>query len=129
MRPNVISRWHEIVMSRNLDALAQLLHPDVIFESPVVHKPQIGRQITQKYLAAAFEVLNNESFTYLHEWYGEASAVLEFQSTCDGIVINGVDMISWNDKDQITGFKVMARPIKGLNKLHELMGQQLTQTG
>jgi hypothetical protein len=102
-----------------------LLADDVVFESPVVHTPQLGKAITGKYLAAAMHVLNNDTFSYLNQWIGPTSAVLEFQTTCDGIVVNGVDMITWNGDGHITHFKVMVRPLKAINKLHEMMGQML----
>jgi len=122
---NVIERWHAIVRSRDARDLNNLLADDVVFESPVVHTPQLGKAITIKYLAAAMQVLNNDSFSYLNQWFNPNSAVLEFQSTCDGIVVNGVDMITWNAAGQITHFKVMVRPLKAINKLHEMMGQML----
>jgi hypothetical protein len=125
MASSVIERWHEIVRSRDIASLNALLAEDVVFESPVVHAPQNGKAITHKYLAAALHVLNNDTFKYLNEWLGPHSAVLEFQSTCDGILINGVDMITWNDQGLITHFKVMVRPLKAVNKIHELMGQML----
>ncbi len=125
MAHSAIERWHEIVKSRDITSLKALLADDVVFESPVVHTPQSGSAITIKYLGAALHVLNNGTFQYLNEWLGPDSAVLEFQTTCDGILINGVDMITWNDKGQITHFKVMIRPLKAVNKIHELMGQML----
>ncbi|WP_211453924.1 nuclear transport factor 2 family protein [Collimonas antrihumi] len=125
MAYSTIERWHEIVRSRDITSLKALLADDVVFESPVVHTPQSGNAITSKYLAAALHVLNNGPFRYLNEWLGPDSAVLEFQTTCDGILINGVDMITWNDKGLITHFKVMIRPLKAVNKIHELMGQML----
>lgn len=125
MQNSAIDRWHEIVKSRDLSSLKALLADDVVFESPVVNTPQSGNAIAIKYLAAAMHVLNNDTFKYLNEWLGPHSAVLEFQSTCDGILINGVDMIMWNDKGLITHFKVMIRPLKAINKIHELMGQML----
>ena len=96
-----------------------------VFESPVVHTPQVGRAITVKYLTAALHVLGNDSFKYLREWHAPHSAVLEFEALCEGITINGVDMIEWNDQGRITRFKVMVRPLKAVNKLHELMGRML----
>ncbi|GAC1317080.1 MAG: nuclear transport factor 2 family protein [Collimonas sp.] len=125
MAYSTIERWHEMIKSRDITSLKALLADDVVFESPVVHTPQSGNTITIKYLTAALHVLNNGTFTYLNEWLGPDSAVLEFQSTCDGILINGVDMITWNDKGLITHFKVMIRPLKAVNKIHELMGQIL----
>jgi hypothetical protein len=70
-------------------------------------------------------VLNNDSFHYLNEWHESKSAVLEFQSTIEGVLVNGVDIISWNDAGLITHFKVMVRPLKAVNKLHEMMGRML----
>jgi hypothetical protein len=125
MMPTPIEQWHQIVRSRDAAALERLLADDVVFTSPVVHTPQAGRAITTKYLQAALQVLNNDSFTYLNEWYGADSAVLEFQSTVDGIVINGIDMIGWNPAGRIDRFKVMVRPLKAMNKLHEHMGRML----
>jgi ketosteroid isomerase-like protein len=129
MTPTVLERWHEIVRSHDASLLQALLADDAVFESPLVHTPQVGKAITTKYLTAAMHVLNNDTFKYLNEWHRPNSAVLEFQSTCDGVVINGVDMIAWNDAGHITHFKVMVRPLKAINKIHELMGQMLQRGG
>jgi len=129
MMPPPIERWHAIAKSRDTRALSELLADEAIFESPVVHTPQVGKAITQKYLGAAMQVLNNGSFEYLNEWYGESSAVLEFRCTCDGIVINGVDIIEWNAAGKISHFKVMVRPLKAINALHEMMGKMLQRAG
>ena len=129
MMPLPIERWHAIAKSRNIEGLSELLADEAVFESPVVHTPQVGKPITLKYLTAAMQVLNNDSFEYLREWYGESSAVLEFQCSCDGIVINGVDMIEWNAAGRITHFKVMVRPLKAINALHTMMRKMLQQAG
>lgn len=120
-----IERWHAIARSKSTTALSELIAEDAVFESPVVHTPQQGKAITVKYLTAALQVLGNDSFKYLREWQAPNSAVLEFQVVCEGITINGVDMIEWNAAGQITRFKVMVRPLKAVNKLHELMGRML----
>lgn len=129
MMPFPIQRWHAIVKSRDTQALGELLADEAVFESPVVHTPQVGKAITQKYLAAAMVALNNDTFKYLNEWYGETSAVLEFQCNCDGVLINGVDIIEWNAAGRISRFKVMVRPLKAINALHEMMGKMLQRTG
>lgn len=122
-----IARWHEIVKRRDLAALADLLAEDAVFESPIVHTPRPGKPIVLKYLAGALQVLNNETFRYLSEWRAERSAVLEFACEIDGIAVNGVDLIWWNDEGRIVRFKVMVRPLKAINLLHQLMGQQLAK--
>ena len=125
----VIERWHQIARAKDTADLQAILADDAVFESPVVHTPQLGKAITFKYLHAALHVLNNDSFTYLNQWHSERSAVLEFQRTIEGIVVNGVDIIRWNDAGLITHFKVMVRPLKAVNKLHEMMGRMLRPAG
>ena len=127
--PAAIVQWHAYVKSRNVGALADLLDEHCSFQSPVVFTPQQGRAITTKYLAAAMQVLGNESFVYKREWYAADSAVLEFESTVEGVLVNGVDIITWSSANKITDFKVMVRPLKGVNKLHEVMGRMLAAMG
>ncbi len=70
-------------------------------------------------------MLNNEAFHYPNQWFGERSAVLEFATEIDGITVNGIDMITWDDHDRITHFKVMIRPLKAINLVHEKMRETL----
>jgi len=123
--PRPIEQWHQVVTSRDAGKLKDLLAEDVVFVSPVVHTPQAGRPITMAYLQAAMQVLNNPSFRYLNQWFGAESAVLEFECVVEGISVNGVDMIHWNADGRIDHFKVMVRPLKAVNKLHEMMGREL----
>lgn len=120
-----LDRWYRFIKSHDLSELKAMLHPDVVFESPVVHTPQRGADITFKYLTGAAKVLNGDSFRYLGEWRGDKSAVLEFATDIDGIAINGVDIIKFADDGRILHFKVMVRPLKAMNLLHQLMGRQL----
>lgn len=90
----------------------------------MVHTPQRGRDITFKYLTSAAKVLGGPSFRYLGEWISERGAVLEFTNEIAGTTINGVDIITFDD-GRITNFKVMVRPLKAINLLHRLMGEQL----
>ena len=127
MTTSPLDKWYGYMKSHDRDALWDLLHPDAVFESPVVHTPQRGRDITFKYLASAEQVLGGEGFAYVGEWRSERGAVLEFEKTIDGIKINGVDIITFGADDRITHFKVMVRPLKGINLLHQLMAEQLTK--
>lgn len=120
-----VEAWHEFVQSRDPKRLAALLADEVVFHSPVVHRPQPGKQLTMGYLMAATAVLGNDSFRYVREIIGEHNAVLEFMTEIDGVEINGVDLIQWNDAGRITDFKVMVRPLKAINTLHALMAEQL----
>lgn len=120
-----LETWHNIVRTRDASGLNELLDDDVVFYSPVVHTPQVGKAITAMYLSAAVHVFGNDSFRYVREIVGDSDAVLEFETEIDGIVINGVDMIKWNENGQIIEFKVMIRPLKAVNLIHQKMGQML----
>ncbi|MGB5349126.1 MAG: hypothetical protein WBN10_05965, partial [Polyangiales bacterium] len=95
----------------------------------VVHTPQQGKALTKLYLSAAIMVLGGSKFEYVREVIGESDAVLEFTAEVNGILINGVDMVHWNDDGKIDDFKVMIRPLKAVNLLHGLMKQMLGQMG
>jgi hypothetical protein len=125
MKSGPIETWHRIVENRDVQGLDALLADEAVFHSPVVHTPQVGKSITKKYLAAAFHVFFNDSFRYVRELQGARDAVLEFEVKLDGITVNGVDMIKWNDAGKITEFKVMLRPLKAVNLIHEKMAEML----
>lgn len=125
MNSGPIEAWHRIVEHRDVQALDALLAEEAVFHSPVVHTPQVGKPITKKYLAAAFQVFFNQSFRYVRELQGDRDAVLEFEVELDGVTVNGVDMIKWNDAGKITEFKVMLRPLKAVNLIHQKMADML----
>ena len=123
-----LDRWYAYMKSHDKAALWDLLDPDAVFESPVVHTPQRGREITFKYLMGADQVLGGEGFRYIGEWRNAGGAILEFETQIEGIRINGIDMITFTEDGQrIANFKVMIRPLKAINLLHRLMGEQLAK--
>ena len=54
-------------------------------------------------------------------------AVLEFECTVDGLQVNGVDIMTFNEEGKITEFKVMVRPLKAINAVHGHMKSMLEQ--
>ncbi|MGV9745030.1 nuclear transport factor 2 family protein [Rhodococcus zopfii] len=125
-RPAVVDRWHRVTETNDLEALDALVADDAVFLSPAVFTPQEGKAVTLAYLRAALAVFGGDTgFHYVGEWYAPNSAVLEFVAELDGIHVNGVDLIEWDEHDRITRFKVMVRPLKGLQALIPRMAAQL----
>ena len=123
-----LDSWYAYMASHDKAALWDLLDPDAVFESPVVHTPQRGREIAFKYLAGADQVLGGPSFRYTGEWRNATGAILEFETEVEDIRINGIDMLAFSEDGQrIMNFKVMIRPLKAINLLHRLMGEQLAK--
>ena len=121
---NALERWHEIIKERKPELLDEILAEDCVFLSPVVHTPQRGREITKLYLTGAMHVLN-DGFRYVKEVVSPEHAVLEFVCEIDGIMVNGVDIMSFDQDGKINEFKVMVRPLKAINLLHAKMAEML----
>ncbi len=121
-----VQAWHDY-MASGADAalLGAMLAEDAVFHSPVVHSPQAGKAKVMLYLLSAAKVLGNDSFTYVRELVDGNDACLEFTCEIDGILINGIDLIRFDDEGKIIDFKVMVRPVKAVNKLWEMMAAQL----
>ncbi len=125
MNEHTVERWHRIVQRRDPKDLDAFLSDDVVFYSPVVHKAQQGKALTTWYLTAAFKVFFNDSFRYVRQIIGPNDAMLEFETSIDGVLVNGVDILRWNDDGRVTEFKVMLRPLKAINLIHERMASML----
>lgn len=119
-----LPRWRTTLSDRDAAAIPGLLAEDAVFRSPAVFSPQEGRQVVTAYLTAAMDVLG-DGFSYVDEWVGTDSAVLEFVSEVDGLEVHGVDLIRWDDQAQIISFTVMVRPLKALHALVARMGERL----
>jgi ketosteroid isomerase-like protein len=125
-----VAAWHAYMEGGgDPQALRDMLAEDAVFHSPVVHSPQAGRDKVFAYLHAASHVLGGDDFRYEREIIDGDQAMLEFATTLDGIHINGVDIIRWNNDGQIIDFKVMVRPLKAINKVWEKMGEMLAAQG
>ena len=126
--PAAVRAWHEVAAARDPQRLPALLADDVVFHSPAVHAPQVGAAVTTAYLTAALAVLG-PSLRYVGEWYGPDSAVLHFHADLGGVVVEGVDMLRWDEHDLLTDFTVMVRPLRGLQALIERMAAALRELG
>jgi SnoaL-like domain len=124
--PLAVRRWHAVVESGDVALLDDLLAEDVTFRSPAVFRPQEGKALTTMYLAGAMKVLG-PTLHYVSEWHAPDSAVLEFEADLEGVFVQGVDLMRWNADGRLTSFTVMMRPLRGLEKLIELMRRELGQ--
>jgi len=121
-----LKRWHDVIESGDPSRLPAIIAEDAVFRSPAVHTPQEGRDLVTAYLAGAMKVLGPE-FRYDDEWVGERDAVLLFASTVDGLQVQGIDLIRWDEDGQIADFTVMIRPLKALQAVMGRMLEELTR--
>jgi hypothetical protein len=131
-----LERWHRYLGGDRGVDLDDLLHDDVTFWSPIVFSPQQGKEVTKLYLTAAGSTLGGGSgeggegggggkFRYVRTVRDGNDAVLEFETTMDGLYVNGVDLITCDDDARIVDFKVMIRPLKAIDAVHAQMRAML----
>ena len=65
------------------------------------------------------------SVAALRELWVPRRARGEFEADLDGVHVQGVDILRWNAQGKLVSFTVMVRPLRGLQKLVELMAAQL----
>lgn len=141
-----LEKWHRHLSGKLPGGLDEMLHDDVVFYSPVVFTPQVGKAVTMMYLQAAGGVfggdepapgkddtagaggaepsmaeLADSSFHYTKEIASGHHAVLEFETTMDGKHVNGIDMLTCDDDGKIVEFKVLIRPLQAVNAVHQSM--------
>jgi hypothetical protein len=105
------------------EAAVALLHPEVVFHSPVTFKPYVGREAVGTLLKAVFETF--EDFEYTDELESEDLHALVFQARVGDKRVQGVDLLRSDHDGLITEFTVMVRPGSGLMALGEAMGPKV----
>jgi len=133
--PPVIERWLRVIEAgQTTEAergehltteLEDMLAEDAVFHSPAVFTPQRGRATAVAYLRAAEQMFSQSGFHYVEKWIGADSAVLHFAAAFDGLSVEGIDIIHWNDDGKITSVKVMIRPFKALQGVIGKMAELL----
>ncbi|MBB3749672.1 ketosteroid isomerase-like protein [Mycolicibacterium sp. BK634] len=109
------------VEAGDFDALPALCTEDVVFRSPIAHKPYQGRDQIGVILRAVSRVFVD--LTYIKEIGGEGQAdhALVFTAKVGGLDINGCDFLHVREDGLIDEFTVMLRPLKAVTKFAELM--------
>lgn len=125
MPKDPLATWHQLVRAQSPEGLEALLAEDVRLFSPVVHTPQLGKETALRSLSAIFRVFRDGHFRYVRELAGPHDAALEFEVELDGVLINGIDLLRWNDEGLLTEFKVMVRPLQAIKVLHAKLSAAL----
>lgn len=120
-----ITRWHEMLNSRDMSILNDLLADEVVFRSPIAFTPYSGKPVVYFILTNVIQVFEN--FTYHREFYSADgnNVVLEFSANVGDKKLKGIDMIQFNADGKIIDFEVMIRPKSGLEALALQMGQRM----
>ena len=113
--------FREAIEARDVDGLEALLADEVVFRSPAVHKPYEGKVATSVILRAVMRVF--EDFRYTREVGDEGGPdhVLVFEARVGDRSVEGADFLHVREDGLIDDFRVMIRPLSGLNAVVEAM--------
>jgi hypothetical protein len=142
-----LADWHDFLRG-DRGVLERIVAEDAVFYSPVLYRPQVGRELVVLYLTGASMSFPGDGaaadgeapshphpsggtwdgrFRYVRTVVGVHDAVLEFETVMRGTYVNGVDLIRCDDAGLITDFKVMIRPLRALDAVRESMMAALGQ--
>lgn len=128
LNPNVaasLAKWHAMIESKEVAGLADIIHPEATFRSPMAFKPYHSAQAVVLLLSTVITVF--EDFAYHRQLAtGDGlSVVLEFSARVGEKKLKGIDLIQFDAGGLITDFEVMIRPFNGLQALGAEMGARL----
>ena len=120
-----LKAWHAMLDSGDLSELGALLHPKVVFHSPMAHTPYPSAQVVGLILQTVSKVF--QDFAYHREFVSAdgLNATLEFSAKVGDKQLKGVDLIRFDAEGKIVEFEVMVRPMSALQALGDEMGQRL----
>jgi SnoaL-like domain len=104
-------------------AMVAALAPDVVFNSPIKHRPFEGRDAVAVVLGAVVQTF--EDFRYTDELSAERMSALVFRARVGDRELEGIDILRFDDDGLIADFTVMVRPLTGAIALSEAVGEKL----
>jgi hypothetical protein len=125
----VVETWHRFAAGERPEALEDLLADDVVFYSPIVYTPQRGKDVTTMYLRAPPRqcpaTLSTARFTIRSRSSPATSPCSSSRRPSAANTSTGVDIIRCDDTGGIVEFRVMIRPLRAVNAVHEQMRAML----
>ena len=115
--------WHRIVATRDLEALATVLAPEISMGAPPYWARIEGHALVHHLLGLIVNTI--EGFTYQREWRAGRELALEFSGKIGGRDLQGIDLISLGDGPVITRLDVLIRPMNALEALRDVVAPQM----
>jgi len=124
-----LTEWHRLVEARDLPALEKVLAEDVSMGAPPYWDKLEGRPLVHHLLGLIIHTI--EDFTYHREWHDDARAsgeiALEFRGHVGDLELQGIDLITLNDRGQLQNLDVMIRPMNALSALRDVIAPKMME--
>ena len=121
MAPIAPHPYRTALESRDAEALAASLHPDVIFDTPAFEAPIRGRDNVLALFAVLATVFEDPEIT--DELVGEGTHAITFRLSVGGHPIEGVDYLQLDDDGRVRRITVTMRPLASVEALADRMAE------
>lgn len=121
MSTDLVKVWRDLFNSETLPPIEDMLSESIQMHSPVMHTPQTGKKLVSTYIVAAHKLFNDWNLEYIRDFQKGREVMLEFEGEINGMYVNGVDIIRWDESGKIEDFKILFRPLKALEVMAKLM--------
>lgn len=115
--------WHEVVKSRDLSNVEDLLAEDMTLGAPPHWKKLETKRVCGMLFRVIIEVIPD--FAYHRQWINGREIVLEFTGHVGNLGLQGVDIITLNEEGKVQNLDVMLRPANALMELMSLVGEKM----
>ena len=127
MHDEFLAKWHPLVAERDLGALERLLAEDVSMGAPPYWDRLQGRPIVHHLLGLVIRTI--EDFAYHREWHddsrGRGEIALEFRGHVGELDLQGIDLITLNERGELQNLDVMIRPMNALEALRDVIAPEM----
>lgn len=124
-----LADWHRLVAAKDKAALGKTLAEDVTMGAPPYWDKLQGRSLVGHLLGLIIETI--EDFTYHREWHDErrrnGEIALEFRGHVGELDLQGIDLITLNERGELQNLDVMIRPMNALSALRDSIAPRMTE--
>jgi hypothetical protein len=118
-----LDRWHRIVSEKDLVALGEILTDDVSLGAPPYWQKLRGHALVEHLLGLIVHTV--EDFTYQREWLDGCELALEFTGHVGDLDVQGIDLISLDERGLVGHIDVLMRPVNSVIALREIIAPQM----
>ncbi len=124
-----LAEWHRLVEARDLPALEKVLAEDVTLGAPPYWDRLEGRPVVHHLLGLI--ICTIEDFSYHREWHddsrGRGEIALEFRGHVGELDLQGIDLITVNERGELQNLDVVIRPMNALTALRDVIAPQMME--
>ena len=119
-----IEEWHRIVRSKDADAIAAILAPDVEVGGPAFWGKLRGKDTVAHFLGLGIRI--SAGLTFLREWVGDQGIAIEFKGKIGEQSFQGINLVTLDDRGLVKTLDIIIRPTGAVTALRDLVTPQMT---